>query len=49
MPKEKTLGVKSSTASAFLNDKLIHGTSQRAPKIMNIDPKLCRKVFIYRG
>jgi len=27
MPKEKTLGVKSSIVTAFLNDKLIPGTS----------------------
>jgi len=50
MPKEneKNLGTKSSTVSAFLNDKLTPAQVKELQKIMNIDLKLYRKVFIYR-
>ena len=49
MPKEKSLWIKSSTVSAFLNDKLTPAQVEELHKIMNIDPKLYGKVFIYRG
>jgi len=48
MPKE-SLGIKSSTVTAFLNDKLTPEQYKKLQKIMNIDPKLYKKVFIYRG
>jgi len=48
MPKE-SLGIKSSTATAFLNDKLTPAQCKELPKIMNLDPKKYRKVFVYRG
>jgi len=48
MPNE-TLGIKSSTVTAFLNDKLTPDTRKELQKIMNLDPKLYVKVFIYRG
>jgi len=48
MPK-KSLGIKSSTVTAFLNDKLTPEQCKELQKIMNIDPKLYRKVFICRG
>jgi len=48
MPK-KRLGIKSSTVTAFLNDKLTPEQCKELQKIMNIDPKLYRKVFVYRG
>jgi len=48
MPNEKqSLAIKSSTVTAFLNDKLT--PEQELQKIMNLDPKLYRKVFIYQG
>jgi len=45
----KSLGIKSSTVTAFLNDKLTLEQIKELQKIMNLDPKLYRKVFIYRG
>jgi len=47
MPKE-SLGLKSSTVTAFLNDKLTPEQCKELQKIMNIDPKLYRKVFVFR-
>jgi len=47
MPKD--LGIKSSTVSAFLNEKLTPEQVKELQKIMNIDPKQYRKVFVYRG
>jgi len=47
MPND--LGIKSSTVTAFLNDKLTPEQCKELQKIMNIDPKLYRKEFIYRG
>jgi len=47
MSKE-SLGIKSSTVTAFLNDKLTPEQCEALQKIMNIDPKLYRNVFIYR-
>ena len=50
MPNEKkSLGIKSSTVTAFLNDKLTPAQCKELQKIMNLDPKQYRKVFIYRG
>jgi len=49
MPKEKSLGIKSSTVTTFLNDKLTPTQIKELQKIINIDPKQYRKVFIYRG
>jgi len=46
---DKSLGIKSSTVNAFLNDKLTPEQVKDLPKIMNLDPKLYRNVFIYRG
>jgi len=46
---DKRLGIKSSTVTAFLNDKLTPAQIKELQKIMNLDPKLYRKVFIYRG
>ena len=43
------LGIKSSTVTAFLNDKLSPKQCKELQKIMNLDPKLYIKVFIYRG
>jgi len=45
----ESLGIKSSRAAAFLNDKLTPAQCKELQKIMNLDPKLKRKVFIYRG
>jgi len=48
MPNEKqSLGIKSSTVSAFLNDKLTPEQIKELQKVMNLDPKLYRKVFIF--
>ena len=41
--------MKSSAVTAFLNDKLTPDQFKELQKIMNLDPKLYRKVFIYRG
>jgi len=50
MPNEKqSLGIKSSTITAFLNDKLTPAQCKELQKNMNTDPKLYRKVFIYQG
>jgi len=50
MPNEKqSLGIKSSIVTAFLNEKLTAEQCKELQKIMNLDPKLYRKVFIYRG
>jgi len=53
MPNEKqSLGIKSSTVTAFLNDKLTQEQCKELQKIMNLDnldPKLYRKLFIDRG
>jgi len=46
---DKSLGIKSSTVTTFLNDKLTPVQVKELQKIMNLDPKLYRKVFIYRG
>jgi len=48
MPKE-SLGIKSSTVTAFLNDKLTPAQVKELQNIVNIDPKQNRKVFVYRG
>jgi len=48
MPKE-SLGIKSSTVTAFLNNKLTPEQCKELQKIMNTDPKLYRKVFVYHG
>ena len=49
MPNEKQcLGIKSSIVTAFLNDKLTPAQCKELQN-MNLDPKLYRKVFIYRG
>jgi len=48
MPKE-SLGIKSSTVTAFLNDKLTPAQVKELQNIVNIDPKQYRKVFVYRG
>jgi len=45
----KSLGIKSSTATVFLNDKLTPAQIKELQKVMNLDPKLYRKFFIYRG
>jgi len=47
--EKQSLGIKSSTVTAFLNDKLTPEQCKELQKIMNIDPKLYRIVFIYRG
>jgi len=50
MPNEKqSLGIKSSTVTAFLNDKLTPEQCKELQKVMNLKPKLYRKVFINRG
>jgi len=41
MPND--LGIKSSTVTAFLNDKLTPEQCKELQKIMNLDPKLYRK------
>jgi len=46
---KNSLGIKSSTVTAFLNDKLTPEQYKELQKIMNLDPKLYRKVFIYQG
>jgi len=46
--EKQNLGIKSSTVTAFLNDKLTSEQCKELQKIMNLDPKLYRKVFIYR-
>jgi len=46
---DKSLGIKSSTVTAFLNNKLTPEQIKELQKIMNLDPKLYRKVLIYRG
>ena len=43
------LGIKSTTVTAFLNDKLTPAQCRELQKIMKLDSKLYRKVFIYRG
>jgi len=48
MPKE-SLGIQSSTVTAFLNDQLTPEQCKELQKIMNIYPKLHRKVFVYHG
>jgi len=47
--EKQSLGIQSSTVTAFLNDKLTPAQCKESQKIMNIDPKLYRKVFIYHG
>jgi len=47
--EKQSLGIRSSTVTAFLNDKLTQDQCKELQKIMNLDPKLYRKVFIYRG
>jgi len=47
--EKQSLGIKSSTVTAFLNDKLTPEQCKELQKIMNHDPKLCGKVSIYRG
>jgi len=49
MPKEKSLGIKSSTVTAFLKDKLTPAQIKELQNITNLDPKLYRKVFICHG
>jgi len=46
---DKSLGIKSSTVTVFLNDKLTPAQIKELQKIMNLDPKLYTKVLIYRG
>ena len=46
---KESLGIISSTVTAFLKDKLTPEQCKELQKIMNIDLKLYRKVFIYRG
>jgi len=47
--EKQSLGMKSSTVTAFLNDKVTPEQCKALQKFMNLDPKLYRKVFIYRG
>jgi len=47
MPND--LGIQSTTVTAFLNDKLTPEQCKELQKIMNLNQKLYRKVFIYRG
>jgi len=47
--EKQSLRMKSSIVTAFLNGKLIPEQCKELQKIMNIDPKLYRNVFIYRG
>jgi len=50
MPNAKgSLGIKSSTVIAFLNDKLTPAQCKELQIIMNLDPKQYRKVFVYHG
>jgi len=50
MPNEKqSLGIENSTLRAFLNDKLAPEQCKELQKIMNLDPKLNRKVFIIKA
>jgi len=46
---DKSLGIKSSTVTGFLNDKLTPAQCKELQKLMNLNPNLKRKVFIYRG
>jgi len=43
------LGTKSSTVTAFMNNKLTPAQIKELQKVMNLDPKLYRKVFINQG
>ena len=43
------LGIKSTTVTTFLNDKLTPMQCEELQKIMNLDPKLYIKVFIHQG
>jgi len=45
MPND--LGIQSTTVTAFLNDKLSPEQIKGLQKVMNPDPKLYRKVFIF--
>jgi len=47
--EKQSLGIKSSTVTAFLKDKLTPEQCKELQKIMNLDPKVYRKVFMYRG
>jgi len=47
MPND--LGIKSSTVTAFLNHKLTPEQCEELQNVMNLDPKLYRKVFIYQS
>jgi len=47
--EKQSLAIKSSTVTAFLNDKLTPEQCKELQKIMNLDAKLYRIVFIYRG
>jgi len=47
--EEQSLGINSSTVTVFLNDKLTPEQCKELQKIMNLDPKLYRKVYIYQG
>jgi len=46
---DKNLGIKISTVTAFLNDRRTPVQCKELQKVMNLYPKLYRKVFIYRG
>jgi len=41
------LGIQSTTVTAFLNDKLTPEQIKELQKVMNLDPKLYRKVFFF--
>jgi len=45
MPND--LGIQSTTVTAFLNDKITPEQIKELQKVMNLDPKLYRKVFIF--
>jgi len=47
--EKQSLGIKSSTVTAFLNDKLEPEQVKELQKMMNLDPKLYGELFIYRG
>jgi len=47
MPND--LGIQSTTVTAFLNDKLTPEQIKELQNVMNLDPKLHRKVFIFWG
>jgi len=47
--KKQSLGIKSSTVTAFLHDKLTPEQCKELQKIMNLEPKMYKKVFIYQG